>query len=70
MTIEQELKMNTFKSEQVKAQLNILFTGSWLTSRAAAILRPYNLSQEQFNVLRILRGQQGKLFVRRKFWPG
>ena len=66
MTIEQELKMSTFQSEQVKAQLNILFTASWISSRAAALLKPFNLSQEQFNVLRILRGQQGKAICQKE----
>ncbi len=66
MTIEQELKMNTFKSEQIKAQLNILFTASWLSTHAATVLKPYNLSQEQFNVLRILRGQQGKAICQKE----
>jgi DNA-binding MarR family transcriptional regulator len=60
MKIEEELKQENFKHEQMKAQLNILFTASWLTNQFTAILKPYNISQEQFNVLRILRGQQGR----------
>lgn len=66
MTIEQELKMNAFQSEQVKAQLNILFTASWLGSKSNALLKLFNLSQEQFNVLRILRGQQGKVICQKE----
>ena len=66
MTIEQELKMSTFQNEQMKAQLNILFTASWISSRAATLLKSFNLSQEQFNVLRILRGQQGKAICQKE----
>lgn len=66
MTIEQELKQEHFRHEQMKAQLNILFTASWLSSQFAAILKPYNISQEQFNVLRILRGQQGKTICQKE----
>jgi len=57
MTIEQELKMTNFQSYQHKTALNILFTANWLHARTHAILKDFWLSSEQFNVLRILRGQ-------------
>jgi DNA-binding MarR family transcriptional regulator len=55
-TLEQEIKQSKFESEQIKANLNILFTANWLTNKLSARLKPYNLTHEQFNVLRILRG--------------
>ena len=40
--------------------VNLLYTHSYLLSFQTAVLKPMNLSPEQYNVLRILRGQQGK----------
>jgi DNA-binding MarR family transcriptional regulator len=60
MSIEQELQMKRFESEEQKAQLNVLFTASWVKSRINQWLKDYNLTHEQFNVLRIIRGQKSK----------
>ncbi len=43
-----------------KVMLNILHIQNLLSDRVNEILRPYSLSGEQYNVLRILRGQEGK----------
>ncbi len=40
--------------------LNIFFSNNWIKDELLTELRPYDLSLEQFNVLRILRGQNGK----------
>ena len=40
--------------------LNILYTQNQISEKISEILKPYDLSTEQFNVLRILRGQNGK----------
>lgn len=58
MKIEEELKMKSFVSEQIKANVNILFTAGWLTNRIASHIKKFGVSHEQFNVLRILRGQR------------
>lgn len=60
MTLEEELKQAKFKSEYQKAMLNVLFTGNWLGSDSSRILKPFGLSPQQYNVLRILKGQKGK----------
>ena len=57
MKLEEELKQKQFKSEHQKAVLNILFTGHWLDSENTKILKPYGISPQQYNVLRILKGQ-------------
>lgn len=56
-SIEQELKTKNFFSEQTKANLNIMFTANWLNNKSTALLKPFNVTPEQFNVLRILKGQ-------------
>jgi len=60
MKLEEELKQVEFKSEYQKALLNILFTGHWLDSDSSRILKPFGLSPQQYNVLRILKGQGDK----------
>ncbi|PSR11219.1 MAG: MarR family transcriptional regulator [Bacteroidetes bacterium] len=57
MKIEEAIQQQHFISEYQKAHLNILHTGSWLSQRTAAILKPYDLTTQQFNILRILRGR-------------
>lgn len=56
MPIESEVLQEKFSSEYQKAAVNILFTGSWLYNLNAAFLKKFELTPEQFNVLRILRG--------------
>ena len=60
MRLEEELKQEEFSSEYQKAILNILFTGHWLESENAKFLKPYGISPQQYNVLRILKGQGDK----------
>ena len=57
MTIEQELKTQNFQNSQHKVALNIVFTAIWLRNKTQPIFKSFGLSSEQFNVLRILRGQ-------------
>jgi DNA-binding MarR family transcriptional regulator len=42
-----------------KAVLNIIYTQNVINEHFNEILKPYDLSGEQYNVLRILRGQKG-----------
>jgi DNA-binding MarR family transcriptional regulator len=60
MSIEQELQTQNFESPQHKTALNILFTATWLRNRTHCVFKKFGLSSEQFNVLRILRGQYPK----------
>ncbi|MEQ9593302.1 MAG: MarR family transcriptional regulator [Cyclobacteriaceae bacterium] len=56
MGIEQDVKQTKFSSEFQKAMVNILFTSSWLGNRNTSYFKKFDISPEQFNVLRILRG--------------
>jgi DNA-binding MarR family transcriptional regulator len=60
MGLEEDLKQQRFDNEYEKMVVNILFTGSWLSSRNASRLKPFGLTPEQYNVLRILRGSHPK----------
>lgn len=55
-TLEEALKQKEFKNEIMKANINVLFTANWLYNKISAKLKPYNITHEQFNVLRILKG--------------
>jgi MarR family transcriptional regulator, 2-MHQ and catechol-resistance regulon repressor len=57
MKLEDEIKTNKFQGEIHKAHLNILVSAAWLRTRIIASLKPFGLTAEQYNVLRILRGQ-------------
>jgi DNA-binding MarR family transcriptional regulator len=56
MSLEEAIRQQKFQSEYQKAAVNILFTGSWLYNGHAAFLKKFDITPEQFNVLRILRG--------------
>ncbi len=56
MSLEDDIKQEKFHSEQQKAAINILYTGNWLYNLNASNLKKFDITPEQFNVLRILRG--------------
>ncbi|WP_028664725.1 MarR family winged helix-turn-helix transcriptional regulator [Runella zeae] len=57
MSIETDIKQSKFRNPHHKAALNLLFTANWLSNSQACLLKPYDLTPQQYNVLRILRGQ-------------
>ena len=57
MSIEKDIKQANFKSPYSKAVINILYTNNWLQSLQVEIFKPFDLTLQQYNVLRILRGQ-------------
>ncbi|RBL92851.1 MarR family winged helix-turn-helix transcriptional regulator [Chitinophaga flava] len=58
MRLEDEIKQVKFKSDYQRAMLNIVFTANWLEVGISKILKHYDLSSQQYNVLRILRGSR------------
>lgn len=59
MKIEDEIKSTVSLSITKKVMLNLTFTRNLIADKFSEILKPYDLSGEQYNVLRILRGQKG-----------
>ena len=57
MKIEDEIHQKQFRNEYQKATINIIYTYGWLTTRLKQFLSNYDITLQQFNVLRILRGQ-------------
>lgn len=60
MKIEDELQTKKFRSEQHKAALNMMFSAYQLQTSVSQGLKPFGLTAEQYNVLRILKGSSPK----------
>ena len=58
--IDKELQ-SRFESEQQKAMLNVLFTANWFKTVQTASFRPFGISPQQYNILRILRGAKDRM---------
>jgi len=54
------MQQKGFASEHDRAVVNLLFTSNWLYNLNAARLKKHDITPEQFNVLRILRGAYPK----------
>ncbi len=57
MRLEDEIKQKAFRNEYHKLAVNILYTHGWLLTKIESILSRFDLTPQQFNLLRILRGQ-------------
>jgi DNA-binding MarR family transcriptional regulator len=60
--ISKDIK-SSFKSSKVKALINIKYTSNWLNSKENDFFKPYGISPQQFNILRILRGAKERIKV-------
>ena len=59
MRIEEIIKSTVTLDDAKKVILNVMFTQNVINDKFNEVLKPYDLSSEQYNVLRILRGQKG-----------
>ncbi len=57
MKLEEAIRSNRFDSETHKATINILYTAYWLKNNLSNALKPEDITMEQYNVLRILKGK-------------
>lgn len=56
MGLSEDIQQKNFKSMRQKAAINIFFTNNWLSERNRSFFAEENLTTQQYNVLRILRG--------------
>lgn len=54
---------SSFPTERLKALVNIKYTAHYLDQIGAALLKPYEISEPQYNILRILRGAEKAITV-------
>jgi DNA-binding MarR family transcriptional regulator len=52
-----------FENSKLKALINIKYTSNWLNSKENDFFKPYGISPQQYNILRILRGAKDKIKV-------
>jgi DNA-binding MarR family transcriptional regulator len=55
--LEEALKSSKFRDDVQKAGLNVLYTAWWLKTLTSKELKNFDLTHEQYNVLRILKGK-------------
>jgi len=60
MRIEDEIQSTKFEDNYQKAVININYTQNWLSNHLRGEFDKFNLTMQQFNILRILRGQYPK----------
>ncbi len=56
MGIEQDINQTSFRNEHQKAAINIIYTFNWMNERMKAMFDKEEITPQQFNILRILRG--------------
>ena len=59
MKLSDEIKQEEFPDAHTEAVLNLHFTSHWLYRVFQEQLREFDISSEQYNILRILRGNRG-----------
>ena len=57
MKIEEEIKQYKFQSPGQKAVVNLIYTTHWLEDKHQRFLTQFGITGQQFNILRILKGQ-------------
>ncbi len=55
MQVTKESKIANFENEFHKTLVNIVFTYHWSNQKLKDVLTPYEVTQQQYNVLKILR---------------
>jgi DNA-binding MarR family transcriptional regulator len=56
LSIEKDIQQNNFTSVQHKALVNLLYTYGWVIEKIKGFLVKEDITHQQFNILRILRG--------------
>lgn len=59
-SIDNEIK-STFGNNKQKAVINIMFSSNWIRNMNNVVLAEYQISLQQYNILRILRGSGDKM---------
>jgi DNA-binding MarR family transcriptional regulator len=56
MSLEDEINQRKFRNEHQKAAINLIYTSNWLNEQMKFFFDNYDITAQQFNILRILRG--------------
>lgn len=61
MGIEKDIQQQSFRNEFQKATVNIIFSAGWLNERIKCLLETEDITSQQYNILRILRGNKAPM---------
>ena len=61
MGIEKDIQQRSFRNEYQKVTVNIIFSASWLTEKIKTFLESEDITSQQYNILRILKGSKEPL---------
>ena len=61
MGIEKDIQQPNFRNEYQKLGINIMYTANWLNEKISSVLSQEDITQQQYNILRILRGAEKPL---------
>ena len=56
MSIDKEINQKYFTNEFQKSTINLIYTYNWINEKMKEILDKFQITSQQFNILRILRG--------------
>ena len=56
MGIEKDIQQFAFRSTKQKAMINVIYTYGWMMERVKNFLAKEDITHQQYNILRILRG--------------
>ena len=56
MSLEKDIQQAKFRNAHQKAAINIIYTLSWIREKTRSIFEAEDITPQQFNILRILRG--------------
>jgi DNA-binding MarR family transcriptional regulator len=56
MTIEKDINQHRFRNDYQKSAINLIYTYNWMNEQMNLFIEQYDITQQQFNILRILRG--------------
>jgi DNA-binding MarR family transcriptional regulator len=59
MTLERDINQHKFRNEHQKSAINLIFTFNWMNEKLDKLFEQFDITQQQFNILRILRGSGG-----------
>jgi len=56
MGLEKDINQTNFRNEYQKVAINLIYTYNWMHERMKGIFEKHDITSQQFNILRILRG--------------
>lgn len=56
MSLEKDITQQNFRNEHQKGVINIIYTYNWINEKMKGFFDKENITAQQFNILRILRG--------------